>query len=98
MTKNHVAVFLGAVLLFGAWGYAAVEEVKARPCCYTNPQYTGACTVQPAKGETCASILAFLNDPRSLGKSYCDNTSIRGGWVRTKCATRKAASPSPTPH
>jgi hypothetical protein len=78
--RGRVAVFLGAVLL----------------CCYTNPQYAGSCVVQPAKGETCASILAFLNDPRSLGKSYCDNTTIRGGWVRAKCA-RKSASPSPTP-
>ena len=66
------------------------------PCCFTNPQYTGACTVQPAKGESCASIRAYLNDPRSQGKGYCSNTSTRGGWKRVTCA-RKNVPPSPTP-
>jgi hypothetical protein len=56
------------------------------PCCYTHPQYAGPCAVQPAKGETCASILSYLNDPRSQGKSYCNNTNIRGGWKQVKCA------------
>lgn len=68
-------------------------------CRYTNPQYAGACVVERAKGETCASILAYLNDPRSQGKSYCGNTSVRGGWIRVKGATKRPSpvpSPSPT--
>jgi hypothetical protein len=71
-------------------------EAGGRPCRYTNPQYAGVCLVQRAKGETCASILAYLNDPRSQGKSYCGNTSIRGGWARSK-GTPKSPAPSPSP-
>jgi hypothetical protein len=55
------------------------------PCCFTNPQYTGVCKVEPAEGETCATILAYLNNPQSQGKSYCGNTNIRGGWKQQKC-------------
>jgi len=27
----------------------------------------------------------YLNNPRSQGKTYCGNTSIRGGWRQAKC-------------
>jgi hypothetical protein len=57
------------------------------PCCFTNPQYAGPCAVQPGKGETCSSILAYLNNPGSQGKSYCSNTNIRGGWKSAKCTS-----------
>ena len=58
----------------------------ARPvCCYTNAQYAGVCIVQPAKDESCASIRAYLNNPQSQGKTYCDNTTIRGGYRQVKC-------------
>lgn len=55
-------------------------------CCFTNPQYAGVCVVQPGEGETCSSILAYLNNPRSQGKSYCGNTQVRGGWKQVACA------------
>lgn len=54
-------------------------------CCYTNPGYQGVCKVTPAESETCASILAYLNAPNSTGKTYCDNTKIRGGWSQVPC-------------
>lgn len=60
----------------------------AADCCYTNPQYAGVCVVQPGEGETCSSILAYLNNPRSQGKSYCGSTSIRGGWRQAACPER----------
>ena len=41
--------------------------------------------VRPAEGETCASILAYLNRPNTVGKTYCDNTTVRGGWQLAKC-------------
>jgi hypothetical protein len=47
--------------------------------------------VQPVEGESCASILEYLNEPQSQGKSYCGNTNIRGGW-------KQAACPDPSPH
>ena len=97
-------LFCGALLLgafdLGQEGAPGTPRpsvaAAAGPCCYTNPQYAGGCTATPGAGETCASILAFLNDPRSLGKSYCDNTNVRGGWKRVKCSASKA-SPSPSP-
>jgi hypothetical protein len=88
-------------LALGVTGLRAQEgrgSGTATSCCFTNPQYAGTCMVQPAKGETCASIRTYLNDPRSQGRSYCSNTSIRGGWRRVTCAPKNAPpSPSPSP-
>ena len=65
-------------------GVQAVAD--ARPaCCFTNPQYSGICAVEPGEGETCTTILDYLNNPNSQGKTYCGNTSIRGGWKRVEC-------------
>ena len=69
-------------------------DASRQPCCYTHPQYTGVCVVQPAEDETCASILAYLNNPQSQGKSYCGNTNIRGSWKQTECA-KKYSTPLP---
>jgi hypothetical protein len=55
------------------------------PCCFTNQRYTGVCQVTPAEDESCASILAYLNNPNSSGKGYCGGTSIRGGWQQVSC-------------
>ncbi|NIA11273.1 MAG: hypothetical protein GWP10_16505 [Nitrospiraceae bacterium] len=54
-------------------------------CCFTNRAYAGVCQVTPTKDETCASILAYLNNPMSSGKPYCRNTEIRGGWKLIDC-------------
>ena len=56
------------------------------PCCFTNPSYGGVCEVTPVEDETCASILAYLNNPRSAGKTYCNSTEIRGGWKLATCS------------
>lgn len=55
------------------------------PCCFTNPRYTGVCKVVPVEDETCSDILAYLNNQNSVGKSYCGNTTIRGGWAQADC-------------
>ncbi len=55
------------------------------PCCFENPRYVGTCEVSPSKDETCASILDYLNNPQSTGKSYCNSTAIRGGWKIVPC-------------
>ena len=87
---------LGSVAMFASGSAVAQSRVAARPtCCFANPQYSGVCSVQPAQGETCASVLKYLNDPQSLGKTYCANTTVRGGWKQRKCAPAKTASPSP---
>jgi hypothetical protein len=47
--------------------------------------------VDPGHGETCASILGYLNNPNSQGKSYCNNTNIKGGWKHVKCSGSSTA-------
>jgi hypothetical protein len=64
-----------------------VPATPAR-CCFRNPAYTGVCEVQPAKDESCAQILEYLNNRMSQGKSYCHNTDVRGGWTETSCETK----------
>lgn len=61
------------------------SAAAADPCCFTNPRFSGVCQVVPADDETCASILAYLNNPNSTGKVYCGKTSIRGGWTQVDC-------------
>jgi hypothetical protein len=41
--------------------------------------------VEPADDETCASILAYLNNPIAQGKSYCGGTEVRQGWNQLSC-------------
>jgi hypothetical protein len=64
----------------------AADAKDPRPhCCFTNPRYVGTCEVEPEKDETCASILEYLNNAQSQGKSYCNRTSIRAGWKLVPC-------------
>ena len=65
---------------------------EAPRCCYANARYAGVCAVQAGESETCASILAYLNNPQSQGKAYCGNTSIRGGWKQVRCTTENRAA------
>ena len=82
VSSGFVVLVLSVFLL----GIAAVEDEKADTCCYTNSRgYQGVCEVTPGEGETCANILAYLNNPQSLGKNYCGNTKIRGGWKPVSC-------------
>jgi hypothetical protein len=57
-------------------------------CCFTNPRYVGTCDVQPATEETCSSILDYLNNSQSQGKTYCGNTSVRGDWKAAACEAK----------
>jgi len=61
------------------------EESPGADCCFTNRAYSGVCVVGPAENETCGSILAYLNNEQSVGRSYCDRTNIRGGWQAVPC-------------
>ena len=81
-TRAVVLMILAGAALTSATRSTTDEKEK---CCFTNPQYSGVCQVQPAAGETCASILAYLNHPGATGKGYCNNTDIRGGWKQVSC-------------
>jgi hypothetical protein len=65
------------------------QDPHPAKCCFTNPGYAGTCEVVPAKDETCASILGYLNNPLSQGKGYCGNTTIRGGWQSVVCEPKQ---------
>jgi hypothetical protein len=70
-----------SMLADAGWVSTAADE----RCCFTNPRYTGVCVVTPAEDESCGSILAYLNNPNSVGKPYCGGTTIRGGWAQVEC-------------
>jgi hypothetical protein len=69
----------------GQTGASGQEPARPESCCFVNPTYAGVCVVHPAKDETCAGILAYLNNPRSTGHSYCNSTPIRGDWRQVVC-------------
>jgi hypothetical protein len=62
-----------------------VTVAQQEPCCFENPRYAGTCQVTPGPEESCGDILAYLNNPNSVGKAYCGNTKIRGGWTQVDC-------------
>jgi hypothetical protein len=93
-TRVRLAV-LGAVLamLLGTRPSVLGAAETPKTCCFANPEYAGVCEVQPAEDETCAGILAYLNNPSSAGKSYCNSTQIRSGWTRVTCKPAKKQAP-----
>jgi hypothetical protein len=84
-----VAFFIGALcvsgLTFAAEPDKTTTSTQQEPCCFENPRYTGTCQVTPGPEETCGDILAYLNNPNSVGKTYCGNTKVRGGWSQVAC-------------
>jgi hypothetical protein len=73
-------------------GVGDAKEQQKPSCCFTNPYYAGVCEVRPARDETCASILAYLNNPNDAGKNYCGNTQVRGGWTQARCKAPRAGT------
>jgi hypothetical protein len=87
MTKpSRVRSWVVLIATGAALATATRSMTQEKPkCCFTNPGYSGVCQVSPAKGETCDSILAYLNQPGATGKTYCGNTDVRGGWQQVSC-------------
>lgn len=87
--RPRFTIFAVAAVLMAAAVPLLTEDAPAaadeRVCCFTNPRYSGICMVTPGDDESCASILAYLNSPSSVGKTYCGGTSIRGGWQEVSC-------------
>ena len=92
--RTTLAALVGALALatVGGAGATAQQQERQEPCCLSNPQYSGVCTVIPDPGVTCADVLAYLNSPNSSGKNYCDNTPLRGGWEQVDCAAPRPSS------
>lgn len=77
-----------ALSLLAAPSPAPADDDRSRPsgpCCFTNPAYSGACLVTPGPEETCDSVLTYLNDAKSSGKSYCNSSELRGNWKQMEC-------------
>lgn len=84
-----IAVLFFVVSLSGIVTAADTNETvtatQQAPCCFENPRFSGTCQVTPAPEETCGDILGYLNNPNSVGKNYCGNTKVRGGWSSVSC-------------
>ncbi|MEN8164203.1 MAG: hypothetical protein ABFS37_08745 [Acidobacteriota bacterium] len=90
MKRISPALCLLTLIIIGGT-VASSAAPEASTCCFTNPRYSGQCTVKPGADETCADILAYLNRQNSVGKAYCGNTTIRGGWESVTCEEKKTA-------
>ena len=94
------ALLAGILFLVPMQGTAGRDEPRASAssaappahCCFTNPRYVGTCDVEPASDETCATILEYLNNPQSQGKTYCGSTTIRGAWTAVACPPKTGES------
>lgn len=81
-----MAVAIGAVGAASASEPAATNDaIGGDSCCFTNPQFAGVCKVTLSGDETCEDVLAYLNNPSSVGKTYCGKTKVRGGWLQVEC-------------
>jgi hypothetical protein len=90
-SKTMIAILFCALCVAGFATAAETDDeataTQQEPCCFENPRYSGTCQVTPGPEETCGGILAYLNNPNSVGKSYCGNTKIRGGWSSVACGS-----------
>ena len=90
--KSTIRIIAAIACILHLGGLAAVagaEDTSAAigqaPCCFENPRFSGTCEVTPGEEESCSSILGYLNNPNSVGKTYCGNTKVRGGWTAVSC-------------
>ncbi len=66
--------------------FVTPTEVQAdENCCLNNYRFAGGCMVVARGSETCGDVLGYLNNFQSVGKYYCDNTTVRGGWTLSDC-------------
>ena len=89
-TSRYTTAFLTLAICLTAFVAVAGDEevatsIQQAPCCFENPRYSGTCEVTPGEDESCGSILGYLNNPNSMGKDYCGNTNIKGGWNQVTC-------------
>jgi len=79
--------------LLAALAAAPAVSSAAEPCCFANFRFAGGCMVVPSESETCQSILDYLNRFDTVGRYYCGNTTVRGGWSLTQCTDSLNAQP-----
>lgn len=74
-----------------------VQETQKATCCFEHDGYQGTCVVVPGDGETCESILEYLNKPATVGKSYCGGSRLRGNWKSAACPQPSRPTGTATP-
>ena len=89
-SPNRIIAAIACILCLGGLAAVAGAEdtstaIGQAPCCFENPRFSGTCQVTPGEDESCSSILGYLNNPNSVGKTYCGNTKVRGGWTQVSC-------------
>ena len=98
MKRTHTILVM---MIFGLFAVGMVDAaepeeteitVGGETCCFENPRFSGTCQVTTGPEETCGDVLAYLNNPNSVGKAYCGNTKVRGGWSQVKCEGSASAS------
>ena len=96
--RTMTAVLFCVLCLPGIVAAADADETAAAtqqgPCCFENPRYSGTCQVTPGPEETCGDILGYLNNPNGVGKNYCGNTKVRGGWSTVSCEGTSVTTPT----
>jgi hypothetical protein len=82
--RNPLLVSLTLALIFPGSARAA-DNGAAAVCRFSNAAFSGYCTERVAvsegstPGKACGEILDCLNST-GCTKSYCQSTTIRGGW------------------
>ncbi|KAA0251810.1 hypothetical protein FBQ97_13140 [Acidobacteria bacterium ACD] len=75
------------------------KETYTVECTFTNPSYPGPCAVSEVVPRSltpeaaCGRVLSCLNDARCVTKTYCNATTVRGGWKLVSAAEAKAPLP-----
>ncbi len=90
-----VALTAVAATAIGAETATTEITIGNDTCCFNNPRYTGVCEVTTGPDETCSDVLAYLNNQASVGKTYCGNTKVRGGWAQVECEGAASMCTSP---
>jgi len=86
---SSIAALVGLIVVAAAPVFAETEPTEISigndTCCFENPRYSGTCQVTTGPDETCSDVLAYLNNQAGVGKTYCGNTKVRGGWSQVEC-------------
>jgi len=91
---------LAAVLVAPALAEEPAADQITVTCTLNHPAYSGSCLVDstvPRKtgtGQACAAVLDCLNKP-GCTKTYCNATTIRGGWKLTDAKVKAPEKKQP---
>lgn len=107
MRRVPIALLLVALAAAGAaaprQGESQPEKASTVECTFANPAFSGLCSVSEnvsrklSARAACTEILSCLNSSQCL-KTYCNATTVRGGWTLLKAERRPNGPPvSPVP-